>query len=270
MNRLIFNRAGFSLVEVLIAIAILGVFIIPVSGMLTSSLKVSESSRASIEAYAIANKVIEAMGNDELFLESQNAPLSASEYQKHGIKNIYEVTRTVAIEKNDIMDSFADLAHLEANNTLLIIDASVEGRLDFPNISAPPLTYSPEFKPDVARVHIRFDNSSVKSGETNIAIQNFDHVKVIGGDANLILTLENSTSDDKALYVSNLKTDGAFSINTVVTSSGNWTSYDNMASAEANRAGSVATANITISVRHKPTDRKFTVTTKRVFYKYEH
>ena len=269
MNRNIYSNSGFTLVEVLIAIAILGVFIIPISGMFTTSLKVSESSRISIEAYSIANKVIEGMSDDEICIPSDNSPISANEYAKYNIKSEYDVKRSIQISQNATMGSFIDLKTLNTNGTLLTIDASVDGKLDFTNGLLGQLTYSPAFSPNVAGLTISFDNSTVKNGNTIIANKKFDYVLIIGGNSNLKLTLENTSNVNKTLYLSNIKQGGTFSINTVVTSSGQWISYDNLSTTEANSAGSVATANITMSVRHIPTDKEYSTTTERVFYKYQ-
>ena len=268
MNRGIYAKSGFTLVEDLIAIAVLGIFIIPISGMFITSLKVSESSRISIEAYSIANKVIEGM-SDEICIPSDNSPISVAEYAKYNIKNEYDVKRSIQISKNATIGNFVDLKALNANGTLLTIDASVDEKIGFPNAMLQQLTYSPAFSPNVAGLTISFDNSTVKNGNTIIANKNFDYILIIGGNSNLKLTLENTSSANKTLYLSNITQGATFSINAVVTSSGQWISYDNLSTTEANSSGSVATANITISARHIPTNKEYTVSTERVFYKYQ-
>lgn len=269
MNRDICAKAGFTLVEVLIAIAVLGIFVIPISSMFITSLRVSESSRISIEAYAVANKVIEGMSDDEICIPSDNSPISTDEYIKYNIKSEYDVRRSINITPNNAMGSFVDLKALNANGTLLTIDASVDGKIVFTNAMLGALTYTSALSPDVAGLTISFDNSTVKNGNTIIENSSFDNILIIGGNSRLKLTLENASKTNKTLYLSNVTKDGTFSINTVVTSSGQWTSYDNLSSTGANSPGSVATASIKMSVRHIPTNTEYTTTTDRVFYKYQ-
>jgi len=269
MNKLIIlEKSGFSLVEVLIALAVLGIFIFPISGMFTVAIRTSEASRISIEAYSVANKVIEAMQDDDGISPVEGEPLGVGEYASYGIKNDYEVTKTIRISENQAMESFVDFESLNQNGTLLTIDASADGQLVFTNAMLQEMGYSPAFEPDFADVTISFDDSSVISGSTIIASNNFDYIRIIGGSSRLKLVLENASKTDKTLYVFNSGEGGSFSVDTALKSTGKWISYDNFSSLEKNETGSVAIADITVKVRHKATNKEFEVNTKRVFYKY--
>jgi|GEM_PF-2436928 len=274
MNRVINNNSGFSLVEVLVAIALLGIFVLPVTGMFTASLRASESSRISAEAYSIANRVIESMDESEMCIPCQNEALSPDDYTLYDINSDYEVKKSITITDNAKMESFADLEKLSENGELLVVDASEDGTIKLTNAIVSQVYYEPAFAPDKAEVSIIFEDDKITynnttSANTLIAQRNLDNVKVIGGSSNLNLILNNLSSSDKNLYAVNAPSNSLFSYKTVVSSPAKWELYDNFDEGDKNETGNVAEADITISVRHISTDKEYSVNTKRVVYKYE-
>jgi len=264
MNRIMQSKKGSSLVEVLIAIAVLGVFIIPISGMFISSLKTSENSNASVEAYSIANRIIEGIGEDEIYTPYESIEFSDEEYTRFGIrKNAYQVKKTIEISENSAMDSFQS-----NGEEVLVIDTSVDGEINFLNALMQKITYTPS-STETVTITMKFDDMSVKNGNVIIYDKNFDYVKVIGGNSNLKLVLENYSATDKTLYLLDMPLNSNFSIEMIAKSKARWINYDNLQSTEKNGAGNVAIANLIITVKHIPSNTDYVVESKKVFYRYQ-
>ncbi|OQB15540.1 MAG: hypothetical protein BWY15_00252 [Firmicutes bacterium ADurb.Bin193] len=268
MNSHIGCRKGFTLVEVLIAIAVLGVFVVPITGMFISSVKGGETSGTAIEGYAIANRIIEAMSDEEIAVPRVNEPILESEYVLYNISKAFEVKRTVEIIEGDVMESFGDLQKLEADGLLFTIDAGTDGVLVFTNALVDQLNYPVSIPPDKTEIVIEFKPEGIITGSTTLADVDFRHIRVIGGQGNVKLILQNKAANDKTVYITDVEQGGPVSVEMSAESPGVWTIYNNMVGGEDNRTGSVATSDITISVRHIATNKEYKVNSKRVFYRY--
>lgn len=274
MNKIMRGESGFTLVEVLVALAILAVFAIPIMGMFASSLSASKTSFSSTQAYTSANKIIEDMNDNQLFTNCTDVLIDDSEYSKYNInKNDFEVRKTVRppTENNEtVMESGIEPMELDEHKMLLTIDASIEGQLSFPD-SARPTVYL-DF--GVTEKRIKFADaldSSDESDDDAILINDPDiyYIKIIYGESDFRLILDNKYDTDKVLYLINNYEQTDFKVDTIASSKGEWRIYEKSQDMSIDPSGSVSEAIITIKVTDRHTKREYSVTSSRVFYKYK-
>lgn len=267
MNKIMRSNSGFTLAEVLVALAILGLFIFPISGLFVSSLKANQNAGVEDQVDAIANKTLETMIADGIYTSCVDQDLSNTEYDLYQIdKTEYQVKKTIVVTDKVFMDNQIPSIDQTDGKKLLTIDASLDGQISFPNSAIPTISYISSAE-ETTKV-IYFDDITADN-EMHINDDFIYYVNVIGGSSKLKLVLVNGLNTAKILYLSNIPDDGYFSVNTVMSGRGPWQIYNNVDDVQKINAGSIAIADIKIDVKHIPSGRDYSVSTSRVYYKYQ-
>src|SRR5690554_3666604 len=94
------NQQGFTLIEVLISIALIGIMAISVLGLFTTSLRNNMASKEVISDAVMSKDIMERVKDELLQLPSDERALDKLKEKFHAIQGDYENT-TITIEHKD-------------------------------------------------------------------------------------------------------------------------------------------------------------------------
>jgi len=263
------GSAGLTLVEVLLSIALLGAFAMPVASMFLVANKVGAYSRFGMEASAIAGRIIEGMGPADLLppTNPEGVALTQQEYSKYNIdKTVYSVNKTISVELSDNLTGSSGPTPTSSDMYMLTIDTSVSGEISFPGYSIPNMTYIPSVDTP-AVFSIVINNSDVIINNSVFIPQNFGFFCVIGSENNLEINLTNSSSTDLTIYTTNVPQDSPMVVNAISDLS-EWTEYDNLQYGVFYPTGAVCLAKIKIDVTDISTGKVYETIAEKPAYSF--
>lgn len=212
MIRLVRNNSGVTLIELIITIAVLALFIVPISGLFITSAKANTISQTELDATMLAQKCMEMVKSikeiedidDDAFANS-GKELTDSDYGNY--KVIYKLTEVSSDYTSNQINAEKEVNNLVLNVKSTGVDVTTE-KLDNGAINTDTVAINKQFdEAGTKKFTITLSNDGVKlkNDSTFTDIDNSGdndlHI-LVKGNENIVLLVENNRDDIAYIHVS--------------------------------------------------------------------